>query len=176
MTVYDTKVVTGPAHFMAQDSVVRPDNTTAYAAGDAISDNATTPTSAGAFALECARRPGGSGVISEVILLKDDDDVTNADFDLLLFHTLPAFAGWEDNAPLAITAEEMKDLVAAYTFAAASWVDVNTANVQVATLDHERPFVCAPSDTNLYGILVAGGAYTPAAEEEFTITIGGLRD
>lgn len=153
----------------AQDSVTRPaGNTTQYTAGDAISDNATTPTAAGYFALSFGA-PAGSGLLlTDFTLHKSDHDVTTADISVLLFTTAPAFAGWEDNAALAITDAEMLECKGVVNFTSAGWVNTILGDVQ--TVQASLGVVLAYTGTVLYGIMVAVGAYTPADAEVFTLT------
>jgi hypothetical protein len=154
----------------AQDSVTRPADTTQYAAGDAISDNATTPTAAGYFAFDVLATQG-SVQITDITLHKSDHDVTTATFWLLLFTVAPAFAGWEDNAQLAITDAEMKDCKAVVTFTAAGWANVVTGDIQTYTPSTPIGIVTASGTSTIYGILVAGDTYTPASGEIFTATL-----
>lgn len=163
-----------PRIIEAQDSVTRPANTTAYAAGDAVSDNATTPTAAGAFELDVANLIGRGVQFLDFTLHKSDHDVTNAAFVLLLFTTLPAFAGWEDNGALAITDAEMLECKAAIPFAAADWQNVITGDIQ--TVIKRVGVVPLSSSKKVYGILVAQGAYTPASGEVFTLTVHAIQD
>lgn len=160
----------------AQDSVTRPaGNTTQYTEGDAISDNATTPTAAGYFALDLLATQG-SVRITDLTLHKSDHDVTTATFWLLLFTVPPAFAGWEDNVALAITDDEMKDCKAVITFPAASWANVITGDVQTVVPSTPIGIVTAAASSTIYGILVAGAAYTPADAEIFTLTVHASLD
>jgi hypothetical protein len=165
-----------PRTYECQDSVTRPANADIYTAGDAISDNATTPTSAGYFALDFATQTQGYGsvVLTDFTLHKSDHDVTAASFWLLLFTTAPAFAGWEDNAALAITDAEMKECKGVVSFAAADWANVITGDIQ--TVSKTIGIVFGSSQTTVYGILVAGDAYTPSSGEIFTLTVHALQD
>lgn len=160
----------------AQDSVTRPTgNTTQYAAGDAISDNATTATAAGYFALDLLATQG-SVRITDLTLHKSDHDVTAATFWLLLFTTAPAFAGFEDNVALAITDAEMADCKAVVTFTAAGWANVVTGDVQTVVPNTPIGIVTAAGTSTIYGILVAGDTYTPADGEVFTLTVHASLD
>ncbi len=169
-------VLSFPRIYEVQDSVTRPADTTQYAAGDAISDNATTATAAGTFTLDFkTRNPGyGSITLTDFTLHKSDHDVTTATFWLLLFDAMPAVAGWEDNAQLAITDAEMQNCKGVVTFAAADWANVVTGDVQ--TVSKTIGVVMAANSSSLYGILVAGDTYTPASGEVFTLTAHAIQD
>ena len=165
-----------PRVYECQDSVTRPNDSTQYAAGDAISDNATTATAAGKFILDFQTKSGGFGsvLLTDFTLHKSDHDVTTATFWLLLFDASPAVAGWEDNAQLAITDAEMQNCKGVVTFAAADWANVVIGDVQ--TVSKTIGFVFPTASTTIYGILVAGDTYTPAASEIFTLTVKAIQD
>lgn len=159
---------------MAQDSVVRPANETQYAAGDALSDNATTPTVAGYFTLVLARCIGGGGVLTNFTLHKSDHDVTAAAFELLLFDTVPALAGFDDNAALAITDAEYLRCQGVVPFAADDWA--NVANGDIQTVSKTVGFVCVAASMTMYGILALAETYTPGSAEKFSLTVHGYQD
>ena len=165
---------TRPKLYEAQDSVTRPANATQYAIGDALSDNATTATAAGVFTIPLGLPKGECALFTDFTLHKSDDDVTAADFDLLLFDTIPAFAGFEDNAACAITDAEMltcKGVVRFVTTAVGDspgWTRHGTGNIQ--TVRKPIGFIPTANETNLYGIIVLAATYTPASGEIFTLT------
>ena len=163
-----------PRMIECQDSVTRPADTTQYAVGDAISDNATTATAAGAFTLNFQGRLGGAVTLTDFTLHKSDQDQTGADFFLLLFDALPAVAGWEDNAASAITDAEMKTCKGVVKFDADDWCNCGTGDIQ--TVSKTIGIVCAADSTTTYGILIAGGTYTPASAEVLTLTVKALQD
>lgn len=179
MTANANHVARLPSVWEAQDTVTRPaGNTTQYTAGDAISDNATTATAAGYFALDFKTgQLGGSILLTDLTLHKSDHDVTTADIGVLLFTVVPAFAGWEDNAALAITDAEMQDCKGVVSFTAAGWVNVITGDIQtVAAASGAGIGIVFPAGSStLYGIMVAIGAYTPADAEVFTLTAHAMR-
>ncbi len=157
----------------AQASVTRPTgNTTQYTEGDAISDNATTATAAGVFAFTFPGLAGSGGQFVDFVMHKDDHDVTTATFWLLLFDAIPAFTGFEDNVACGITDAEMLTCKGTVVFPKAGWVNVITGDVQ--TVQVRIGFV--PVANTIYGILVAGEAYTPADGEKFTITAHATQD
>lgn len=171
----NTNLVLGfPRIVEAQDSVTRPADTTQYAAGDALSDNASTPTAAGYFTLDFAGRTGGGYTIIDFTLHKSDADTTGADFDLLLFTTLPALAGFEDNAAIGITDAEFQECKGVVRFDADDWASVGTGNIQ--TVAKCIGIVPGASATAIYGILALAGTYTPASGEVFTLTAHAVQD
>lgn len=180
MTVAVNLVPERPKVQEKQDSVTRPSDTTQYAAGDALSDNATTATSAGYFAITFDIIPQGGMTLIDFTLHKSDQDTTGADFDLLLFTTAPAFAGFEDNAASAITDAEMQDCKGVVRFASTAsgsspgWTNVGTGNAQ--TVSQPIGIVFAAGSSTVYGIIVLAGTYTPASAEVFTLTVKGIQD
>lgn len=174
MAELTSSVVGTPFIQECQDSVTRPSDTTQYAVGDAISDNATTATAAGAFTLNFRHRVGGSLTLTDFTLHKSDQDQTGAEFALLIFDALPAVAGWEDNGASAITDAEMKTCKGVVRFEDDQWNNVGTGDIQ--TQSKTIGIVCAADSTTLYGILIAQGTYTPASAEVFTLTAHALLD
>ena len=165
-----------PSVWECQDSITRPNDANIYTAGDAISDNATTATAAGCFTLDFKTpAAGGSIQLTDFTLHKSDHDVTAATFWLLLFDAMPAVAGWEDNGALAITDAEMLTCKAVVTFPAASWANVITGDVMTVCPTQPIGIVFPAGSTTLYGILVAGDAYTPSASEILTLTAHAIR-
>lgn len=166
-----------PRTYEVQDSVTRPaGNTTQYAAGDAISDNATTATAAGYFALDFKTKGEGYGglMLTDFTLHKSDQDQTAAAFALLLFTTAPAFAGFEDNVALGITDAEMEECKGVVRFAAAGWANVALGDIQ--TVSQDIGIVMGANSTIIYGILVAQDTYTPGDAEKFTLTVHAKQD
>ncbi len=163
-----------PRAVMAQDSVTRPNDTTQYTEGDAISDNATTATAAGAFTLTFDTAVGRALRTVDFVLHKSDHDVTTATFWLLIFDTLPAVAGWEDNAASAITDAEMLTCQGTVVFPKASWINVATGDVMTVSAD--IALIPTSASATFYGILIAGEAYTPAAQEVFSLTVKAIAE
>jgi hypothetical protein len=162
-----------PRTFMVQGSITRPSgNTTQYTAGDAISDNATTPTSAGYFSFDAGLAAGMSFRLTDFTLHKSDSDLTTPDIGLMLFSTRPALAGFEDNVALAITDAEMKECQGTLVFS--TYRTIGTGDI--STVSQNLGFVLAPTDTIMYGLLYAVGGYTPADGEVYTVTIHGVHE
>jgi len=158
----------------AQDSVTRPANTTQYADGDAISDNATTPTAAGYFMLTLATVPGGAVLLTDFTLHKSDQDQAAADITLLLFDEVPALAGFEDNGAMAITDAEFKTCKGVIPFDADDWSNVGGGDIQ--TVSKTIAIIPTSALTAIYGIMVANGTYTPGSAEVFTLTAKGYQE
>jgi hypothetical protein len=174
MTANASAILATPRIVEVQDSITRPGNTTAYTAGDAMSDNATEPTAEGYFEFDLPCRKGGGVTLIDFTLHKSAQGQTAAKFALLLFTTLPALAGFEDNAAVAITDVEMKECKGVVVFNADEWANVATGDVQ--TQAKCIGIVSAAASVKVYGILVAQDAYTPGNAEVYTLTAHAIQD
>lgn len=156
-------------------SFVRPSNTTAYAAGDAVGP-VTTPalqTLAGA-----ARFNGGSGRIVQVQLVTNLAVVTNGTFNVYFFNTI--WTPQADNAAetgiytlggdylqgrvtLPILVAESASAVAAVT----------NVDEKFGGGDDGIPlaFQCASGNTSLYALIIATAAYVPASAQPFKLSV-----
>lgn len=158
------------------DTIVRPGNTTAYTAGDAVSDG----TGNAHFTFEDAlSKIGGSAEINKATIISSANQSTKLDAELWLFYEDPATVA--DNAAFVPTDAEMATVVGVIDFPVASWKDGHptagddgNALCQVVNLG----LVFKGSETNkeLYGQLVARNAYTPIGTENFTIILDVTRD
>ena len=170
------------AVFYTSDSYTRLDNATAYAAGDAISDNATSGTP---LVFEnAAVRAGRGGVIETLAVITDfataAGDPGGLSAELWLFDTAPTGTTFEDNAAAALTYAEALNVVAVIPF------DFDTdghngtaagAGSAVAFLkDLSLPYRCALEGTSLYGVLIARNAYVPNNEQNITVQLGVQRE
>lgn len=142
----------------------RPADTTAYTAGDALSDSTSAPND-----LEftgCSRVNAGSGYITGARL-----EISNTSFDgkLRLFLYRSAPTATNDNA--ALTLANDADFV--------GWVEFDSANIESTfgttvayiegTFPGNRilPFTCDSGDTKLYGIVGVVTGFTPTSGGTF---------
>lgn len=160
--------------FLRTASFTRPSDTTQYTAGDGVSDNTTSATSA-TFTLKSMGPIGGmGGIIHSVTLHKSDDDLTGADFDVYFFKAQPVNTGYEDNAAIAITDAEWQNCVGFVSFVGSTdGRSVQNGNVYCKT-NLDLPYEVADTDLALYFVVVARGTYTPASAEVFTLTVGAV--
>ena len=160
-------------------SFLRPDNTTAYTALDAISD------AAAAAALEFPNC-GRSGVIHTVSIANrlEADAVTPR---LFLFDAEPT--NFADNAALLLVTADIPKLIAVVNFDDADKILVGTGiNYWTQTGDSAQntgnrnlgkiPYAIggAAASTSLYGLLQSVAGYTPVSSTQFTIKLGLERD
>ncbi len=149
-------------------TITRPANTTQYTAGDGVS-TATTGTILTFAGVAPAGKMGGR--ITSLYVHKTDQDEVEAAFDLNLFDTTVAVAGFEDNNAIAITDAEWQTGVGVISLAASEWKSVVTGSVW-SKGDLNYAYQCA-AGTSLFGVLVARDTYTPASAEVFTIRLTG---
>lgn len=155
-------------------SFTRPNDTTAYAAGDAVSDSTSAATVITFSSV--ARTSGGSGVLLGASILDSANQATAGVFELWLFKTSPA--GQNDNAAVAFTDAELANLVAVVPLNT-NYVGNSAAGAsgnRIYDSDRvDKAFVTSGS-ANLFGVLVVRNAYTPVALEIFTVTLYVLQD
>ena len=159
----DTEVKT------TSDSFSRPANTTAYASGDLVA-NSETAGSVTPLDLKFGS-PGGtrSHAISRVKLSKSGTSITNASFRVHLYSASPTPANGDNGA---FSTDE-----------AATYVGSFDVTIDQAFTDGSVGFGVPRSTASeiparlgggqLYALIEARGAYTPASGETFTLTIGG---
>jgi hypothetical protein len=154
-------------------SFTRPADTTAYAAGDAVTNSTSSPVVM-TFA-NCARYSGGGGVISSVGMLDSASVATKGSFELWLFTVAPTPDN--DNAVFTPTDAELASCVGVYPLIT-NYVGDATAgaggNAVYESAEKLRPFVCAT--TSLFGLLVVRNAYVPVSAEVFTLFLEILQD
>lgn len=164
-----------PTPWVRRITFTRPANTTAYTLGDAVSDDATTPTATTFLLSGLSTKVDTGGIIKSATLYKSDSDLTNASFQINFFDTQPAAAGWDDNAAVAITDDEWKRC---YGFAQlVTGTDssaVQTGDVYCKT-NLDLPYAYVTGSSPIYVVITALAAYTPASAEVFTLVVGGVQ-
>lgn len=150
-------------------SITRPDDTDAYAAKDAIASSASAGVSVMEFA-EIGRDPtGATGLIVGAWLLTSGVPATPGEYKLWLYDTAPA--NQNDNAAFAPSDAEQANLVGVISFT----VNHDTANNRVYMADPDQlpiAFACKGTDErSLYGVLQVMNAYTPPAQEVYTVAL-----
>lgn len=170
----------------------RPNDTTAYAAGDHITDT-TTASSVVPLRFPAIRTDNGSGVFTGARLIKSTDTTTNASFRLWLFAAQPfAAAGYPaDNAAITFTYASMARFLGYIDFT--TFIDAGSMAVAEGLMgrsvapfskryvnDSSNPAVDAsstsgilpvPASKLIYGMLEARAAYAPGAQEQFRIWV-----
>lgn len=154
----------GTATARLATSFTRPADTTAYSSLDAVSNSTTSPavlTFTGA-----ARVAGGAGYITGARLRKSTS--TPASFRLHLFHTAPAAIA--DNSPFLLRWDD-RDKAAGTIDLSCGTEGTGSDAAEGRDFTVRIPYVCASTDTALYGLLEVLGAYTPGNAEQFYIEL-----
>jgi hypothetical protein len=158
-------------------TVTRPAlDTNQYTAGDVVCGSTSAPaviTFAG-----CARANSGTGVIVGAHCVDSANQTTKPQLELWLFDT--TVTPDNDNAVFTPTDAELLTLVGIIQFGTWYVGDATAAAggniVSLATLVNHIAFDCGAAVTALYGVLVARNAYTPVADEVFSVRLRILQD
>jgi len=152
----------------------RPADTTAYTAGDVVTD-----TTGGARALQFPNCGRGGLILNTQLVVAH---TATADFDLLMFESEPT--NHVDNAALALVAADQPKLLGVFRFVNGTKINVGT-NLELyratsAGTDQALP-PCAYTTAGaaggvLYGLLVVRTGYTPLSANKFTIRLGLQRN
>lgn len=165
---YEAKILT--------DAITRPNDTTQYAAGDVIAEATTNDyfTFGDASANPAARfKPRPTGLITGARITSSANQSTKLDAELVLFHT--AFTETADNAAWNISDAQLLTRIGSIDFPAASWSAGNAAAAAAGNafcdVDNRGLVYTLTDDMVIYGALIARNAYTPVANEVFTISL-----
>lgn len=150
----------------------RPADTNAYTAKDVVGPSTTALASRPMMFENCARDPGGTGVLLSALLFDSVDATPRANFDLILFDN-PYFTLAADNAVGTVTDSEVLSVVAVVTFDGTNAGNVATAgpNLIIGASSIGQAFKCAANTKNLWGMVVDRGGYTPASAETFNFKL-----
>ena len=178
-----TEVVGGKTKIIS-GSVTRPANTTAYAAGDQVSNSTTAPvaiTFAGVGQYDVQAEANASGVIVSAQLISDAYQATPPQFDLYLFTGATAPTAQADNAAWAITDANTLNLLGKIKFV--DWTILNPAanasgNSAVFVENANLPFECGAAVEDIYGLVVnrTVAAWTPLSGTVWTFVLSILQD
>ncbi len=146
-------------------TLTRMTGTTQYTAKDAISDNDTTPS---VFkVLDVTGKNGGAGIIRGITLVNSVNTVTAAAFNLLILRN--TYTALEDNLIVDLSDAEAATTIAGVSFLSTDAQALSLNKVWTKT-NLDIPFVCEAASNDLYLVLVAADAYSPASAEVFTFT------
>jgi hypothetical protein len=152
-------------------TLTRPNDTNAYAAGDAITT--ATSTASGYTFTNCARINQGCGTIIDAQLILSDPNAALPDFELYLFDTAPSIPN--DNAAFAVSDAEMNKCVAKLNFYSSDYGDSSNNRVYHMA-NPPRMFRCASASKDLYGVLKTLTAFTPVAQSTFLAKLKIVQD
>ena len=151
-----------------ETTFTRPADTTAYTAGDAVSNSTTAPTIL-SFANAASGNTNG-GVITAIMLSKSTATTANARFRLYLY--AESVTAVNDNSAFSQTYANTQYLIGIQDFSLAS-TGANTAFATESGL--YIPYQMA-TQTSIFAHLVALEAYAPGSAEAFRIVLHVTRD
>lgn len=156
-------------------ALLRPNNTTQYAAGDVVE-----ATGAAQFVFPVGRVEGGSGVVVDALLTDSANQALKGQFELWLFDAVVA-AHEADNVAFTPTDDDLLNLVGVLEFLIPFEGDATVGAGGNVIFPSTRTFLpmgfkCIALSANLHGTLVVRNAYTPVAFEIFSIRLNVLQD
>lgn len=152
----------------------RPNDTTAYAIADAIANSTTAANVSPLVFGGMASAPGGTGLVTNVLIWKSTATITNASFRLYLL-TARLTAAFADNAAFNLTYQDLPKVAGVLDFLLRT--EGGSATVAYAWDDSRRiDYQCDGADTSLYGYLAAEAAYTPGGLDQFYVRLTARRD
>lgn len=143
----------------------RPNDTTAYAAGDLVA-NSTTAGSVTPMSLAVGRAYGASGMIRRARIKKSGANAGT--FKLHLFKASPTVTNGDNGAFLP---NNSANYIGALAINADRIFSDGVVGGGVPLNGSEMNFVLPAGQAILYGLLEASGATTPAAQEVFTLEL-----
>jgi hypothetical protein len=161
-----------PRRAKVTDTLIRPEDTTQYTAGDMVADSTSAPTAnvlAGA-----ALANGRGGTIRAVTLIDSAKLATAGDFEIWFFDAAYTLAN--DNAAFAPTDAVAKKAQAIVSLPGSGSI-VGNAGADAAgnrvyqKTGIDKDFKCATGSKDLWWALVVRNAYTPVSAEEFTLIV-----
>lgn len=149
-------------------SIVRPSDTTQYAAGDVI----------GGAALPFHGFPPLKGaqigaVLQHGVMVSNANQATKLDAELWLFSASPTIAA--DNVAFAPTDAQMLDFIGIITFPVANWKVSNAGAAALGNAACTTPSIGIAVPERVFGVLVARNTYTPVADEAFNVSLTAVR-
>lgn len=141
--------------------ITRPADTTAYATDDTLSDSTTAPTSGGYTLTGAARKSGGSGVLTDMIITSSNAGTLQG--EIHLFNQ--AATNVNDNSAWNLSDADAKNRIAIIPFTLVA--DANNSYYHAQNLN--IGYTCVGS-ANLRYLVKVKAAYTPISGEVITVT------
>lgn len=151
--------------------ITRPANTTTYADGDNFSDSTSAPTSGGFQFSSAGRASGGSGIITDMVVVSSNPAATTAlQGEVWIFDS--SVTNINDNSAFSISDAEAKTLVAKIPFTMVTDTNNSAVHVTGATSGTPLPcgFTCVGS-ANLRYLVKVKNAYPPISGEVLTVRL-----
>jgi hypothetical protein len=153
--------------FTRSSAFTRPNDTTPYNSGDLVA-NSTTAASVTALSWLVGRSDANVAFIRRVKISKSGTTATNGSFLVHFYATSPvatAPTNGDNGAWVTIEAGYLGSIavtVLGHTASSSGW--------GAAAVNAEIKVPISGAETTVYGLVTATAAYTPAAQEVFTIT------
>jgi hypothetical protein len=161
-------VVTG-AFAAVSANFTRPADTTAYTSGDLVANSVTAGSVMPMTFAGAARISTGKGRVKRAKIKKTNTSLTNASFRLHLYTITPSTSSGIINGDNGAWLTKENGWIGSIDVTIDKAFNDAADGIGIATTGVDVPFVAVASD--IYGLLEARGAYTPASAEVFTITI-----
>jgi len=166
-TKLDTLIAVQYPRVSATASFTRPADVTAYAFGELVA-NSTTAGSVVPLTIIAARANDISGQVIRGVLLKSGAVLTGALFRVHLFNVSPTVTNG-DNA--VFMPANLTNWLGALDVTIATAATSGSGGVALPVLGSSIPFVPAAGTQNLFALIEARAAYTPANGEIFTLEL-----
>jgi hypothetical protein len=147
-------------------SFTRPNNTTAYASGNLVA-NSVTAGSVVPLKWALGRVPNGTFLVRRVKMYTSSTSVTLTTFNVHFYQSSPTCANGDGAAWSTTTS----GWIGSIQVPVANWVAFTdgAAGMGAAAVGLELNGACAAGSTFIYGLVQAGAAYTPTANEVITV-------
>lgn len=164
VTVSGTTAVVG-------GSSTRPADTTAYASGDLVA-NSVTAGSVVPITVAAGRVVNGTGMVRRVRLKKSGAVLTNAQFRVHLYKDTPTVTNGDNMAWLSTESNYLGacDVTMDQAFSNAA------KGIGVPNAGSDINFDCSSGTANIFALIEARAAYTPASAEVFTLAVEVLQN
>ena len=153
-------------------TATRATGTTQYAANENWSDSVSSPVSGGYTLTDAARASGGSGVITDIIVVSGNDPATLLQGELWIYDS--AVTNDNDNAAFTSSDADTLKLVGVVPFTLASTVPGSGTTSYAHIQNLGLGFTCVGT-ANLRYKVKTKNAYTPADSEVLTVRAKILR-
>lgn len=148
-------------------SFTRPSDTTAYASGDLVANSTVAGSVVPIRLLGAARNIGGQGIINRLTLGKTGTTLTNAQFRVHFYLQSPTVSNGDNGAWISNAAGYLGsvDVTIDKAFSAGS------QGYSTITEGNQITFTADANTKDIYALVEARGAYTPASGETFTLAV-----
>lgn len=160
-------VRTAPKNQAATATMTRPNDTTAYAVGDLVA-NSTTAGSVTPYTIALARGNDWTGRITSCRFQKSGTTITNAIFRVHIFNSSPAVANGDNGA---FTPSNVANWLGYMDVTVNQAASDGAFGYGISGIGSFINFTPSSGSTNLYALIEARAAYTPAAQEVFTLSL-----